>query len=107
MDGLPGLRVGGTFGPDDPAGFRAGDGRQADGEGKQRFGVHGQAFWFPDSKMAKKKDGANRLTRFVYSNTQIFVYTCRILHNFANNKGVLPLILNYFINTPSKPTLKL
>ena len=107
MDGLPGLRVGGTFGPDDPAGLRAGDGRQADGEGKQRFGVHGQAVLFPKPKMAKKNGGANRLTRFVCSNTQIFVYPCRILSNFANNKGVLSLILNNFINTPSKPTLKL
>ncbi len=73
VDGLPGLRVGGTFGPDDPAGLRAGDSRQADGEGKQRFGVHGQAVLFPKPKMAKKKKGANRLTHFVYSNTQIFV----------------------------------
>ena len=73
VDGLPGLRVGGTFGPDDPAGLRAGDSRQADGEGKQRFGVHGQAVLFPKPKMAKKKKDANRLTHFVYSNTQIFV----------------------------------
>jgi hypothetical protein len=73
MDGLPGLRVGGTFGPDDPAGLRAGDGRQADREGEERFGVHGQTFWFPDSKMAKKMQGANKLTHFVCSNTQIFV----------------------------------
>jgi hypothetical protein len=73
MDGLPGFRVGGTFGPDDPARLRAGDGRQADGEGEERFGVHGQTVLFPDSKMAKKMQGANKLTHFVYSNTQIFV----------------------------------
>jgi hypothetical protein len=107
MDGLPGLRVGGTFGPDDPAGLRAGDGRQADGEGKQRFGVHSQAVLFPVPKMAKKTEGANRLTHFAYSNTQKFVCPCKILSNFAKNEGVLSLILNNFINTPSKPTLKL
>jgi hypothetical protein len=57
VDGLSGLRVGGTFGPDDPAGFRAGDGRQAQGEGKQRFGVHGQAFWFSKAKDGEKMAG--------------------------------------------------
>ena len=57
MEGLPGFRVGGTFGPDDPAGFRAGGGEEAHGEGKERFGVHGQAFWFSEAKDGEKKGG--------------------------------------------------
>jgi hypothetical protein len=86
MDGFPGFRVGGTFGPDNPAGFCAGGGEEAHGQGKERFGVHGQAVLFPKPKMAKKKERTNRLTHFVYANTQIFVYPWSFVSNFANNK---------------------
>ena len=86
VEGLSGFRIGGTFGPDDPAGLRAGEGEEAGGQGKQRFGVHGQAVWFPEPKMGKKYRDTNTLTHFVYSNTQIFVHPWSFAVNFANNK---------------------
>jgi hypothetical protein len=43
-------------------------------------------FGFPKPKMAKKWQAANRLTRFVYSNTQIFVYSWLFVSIFANIK---------------------
>jgi hypothetical protein len=88
VDGFPGFRVGGAFGPDNPAGLGAGKGDEAGcREGKKRFSVHNQTGWFPIPKMGKKTGPANSLTRFVYSNTQIFVHPCEIVSNFAK-KGV-------------------
>ena len=57
VEGLSGFRIGGTFGPDDPAGLRAGEGEVAGGQGKQRFGVHGQAVWFSKAKDGEKMAG--------------------------------------------------
>ena len=100
MDGLPGFRVGGTFGPDDAAGFRAGESEEAGGKGKQRFRVHGQAVLFPKPKMAKKKNRTNSLTHFAYSNTQIFVYPWVIVPNFAKNGGGIVFYFKIFYNPP-------
>jgi hypothetical protein len=108
VDGFPGFRVGGAFGPDNPAGFDAGKGDEAGcGQGKKRFSVHNQTGWFPIPKMGKKTGPSNSLTRFVYSNTQIFVYPCRIVSIFAKREWVFSLILKYFINTRPEPNLKL
>jgi hypothetical protein len=73
VDGFPGFRVRGAFGPYNFAGLCARNGYQAGGERKKRFSVHGQAVLFPVPKMGKKNLRANRMTHFASSNTQIFV----------------------------------
>jgi len=49
-------------------------------------------FQFPGSKMEKKVRETNRMTRIVYSNSQIFVYGTQIVRIFAKKRDAFPLL---------------
>jgi hypothetical protein len=80
VDGFPGFRIGGTFGPDNVAGLRAGERKQAgDRKGKKRFSVHSQACWFPNPKMAKKSRLRKQFDAFCvlnYANFRLTLLFC-------------------------------